>query len=395
MPIRSTRRLAVLAALSAAATAVALTVPPVSPAAASGINLQSSTKTTVTKGVHRWSISWTNDHGDQHGYVMSVDLTVKGLSMRPAVGHGLVNYRQMTSSIAYRAGAIAGINGDLFNWDTSLPWGGVGVKGTVLKSPKGSRPSQFYVTDKGKVGIGEVDWSSSVTQVSSTGKLGASHDIVAVNTLGLANKGYLTLFTPTITSEKLDRCTAVRGSLDGRTLTVHNIDNHVGRFTKLSAGHRMLAACGDGGRWLLDHTHLGQRLRIKQQLTTKSGTPVTSFISGERTLRVHGRAYHDKTGFHTNGINPETAACVSRDHEHVLLIAIDGWIGWAGEGNGITLPELGDVAAALHCYSTVVFDGGGSTTMVVKRAGTMHVINQMPSHYGQRPVPNALLVFKS
>ena len=396
MPTRSIRRRAAVAAVSAAATTLAVLAPPAPLAAASGISLQRSTKITVTRGVQRWSISWTNDHGYQHGYVMSVDLTVKGLSIRPGVGHGMVNVRETTSSIAGRTGAIAGINGDLFNWDTSLPWGGVGIGGGIFKSPKPSRPSQFYVTAKGKVGIGALKWSASVTPVSSTGKaVAASHALFGVNNLGMANNGHLTLFTPTITSERLKQCVAVTGSMSGRTLTVHRVYKQMGRFDQLRTGHRMIAACDTGGDWLRNHAQLGQRLRITQQLTTKAGVRVTSFISGERTLRMGGKAYQDKTGFHTNGINPETAACVSQDHEHVRLIAVDGWIGWAGEGNGITLPELGDLAAALHCYSTVVFDGGGSTTMVVKRAGTMHVINRMPSHYGQRPVPNALLVFKS
>jgi hypothetical protein len=395
VPNRSIRRLAVFAAASAFATTLAFVVPPVTPAAASGIQLRQSTKIKITRGVQRWSISWHNDHGYQHGYVMSVDLTVKGLSIRPGVGHGMVNDREPTTGIAARSKAVGGINGDLFNWDTALPWGGVGINGGVYKSPKQGRPSQFYVTAAGKAGIGEVKWSGSLTQVSRKGKLGASRGIVAVNTLGLANKGYLTLFTPAITSQRLHNCAAVIGSLDSRTLTVHRVYKRLTRFRQLTSGHRMLAACGTSGQWLLNHAQVGQRLRIKQQLTNKGGTRVTSFISGERTLRMHGRVYRDKTGFHTNGINPETAACVSRDRQQVLLIAVDGWIGWAGEGNGITLPELGDLTAALHCYSAVVFDGGGSTTMVVKQAGKMHIINRMPSHYGQRPVPNALLVFKS
>jgi hypothetical protein len=43
----------------------------------------------------------------------------------------------------------------------------------------------------------------------------------------------------------------------------------------------------------------------------------------------------------------------------------------------------------------VVFDGGGSSTMVARQAGVIHVLNQMPQYYGQRPVPNGLFVIKS
>jgi exopolysaccharide biosynthesis protein len=71
---------------------------------------------------------------------------------------------------------------------------------------------------------------------------------------------------------------------------------------------------------------------------------------------------------------------------------VDGWIQGS---NGITLADLGQLAAALHCWSTVVLDGGGSTTMVERTNGALHVVNQMPNLYGQRPVSNAFLVFKS
>jgi hypothetical protein len=41
----------------------------------------------------------------------------------------------------------------------------------------------------------------------------------------------------------------------------------------------------------------------------------------------------------------------------------------------------------------VVFDGGGSTTMVKRTAGSLHVVNRVPHWFGQRPVSDALLVF--
>jgi hypothetical protein len=387
-----------LAALTAAATAVATlaaVAPLAGPAGATGIDIHRSAKTTVTNGVQQWSIWWNNQHGHQHGYVMSVDLTAAGVSMRPAIGHGMVNVRETTQSIASRTGAIGGVNGDLFDWDTSLPWGGVAVNGVVYKSPPVGRVSQFYVTSKGKVGIGALTWTGSITLIDRYGKPGVSHALYGLNTLATANNGRLALFTPAITSEKLNHCAAVSGSMSGRILTVDRVYYGIGWFPQLAPGRRMLAACGTTGQWLLKHAPRHQRLRLGQHLTTTSGTPVVSFISGQRTLRMDGKAYYDRQGFHTAGINPETAACVSSDHLHVRLITVDGWLGWVNAGNGITLAELGQLTAALHCYSAVVFDGGGSTTMVAQRSGALHIVNQVPTWYGQRPVSNALLVYKS
>lgn len=376
--------------------AVAVAVPGAGPAGAAGPTLHRSVKHTVVRGVQWWTVRWTNADGRQHAYVLSIDLTRKALHIRPGMAHGNVNDRQTIQSTAARLHAVAGVNGDLFSWSTYLPWGGIGVNGSVFKSPPRDRPSQFFIRSDGKVGVGSLVFSGVVRQVDAAGRLGAKHVLSAVNTPGSANSGSLTLFTPAVSGLSLHRCAAVAGPVTGRFMSVKRVYSQVRHFDRLRAGTKMLAACGKAGSWLLAHAPLGQKLRIMQSLTTPSGAKVASFLSGQRTLRKDGKPYHDRaSNFHTIGINPETAACVSRDRMHVLLIAVDGWISRFGLGAGITLPELSALTAALHCYTAVVFDGGGSTTMVARKDGVLQVLNKMPQYYGQRPVPNGLFVFRS
>ena len=375
--------------------AVAITVPGADPAGAAGITLHHSTKHTVVRGVQWWTVTWTNDHGHQKAYVMSVDLSRKSLHIRPGMANGNVNDRVTVLSTASRLHAVGGVNGDLFSWSTYLPWGGVGVGGSVFKSPPRNRPSQFFIDAQGKAGIAALVFSGSVRQVDGAGRLGARHVLSAVNTPGSADVGNLTLFTPAVSGLALRRCTAVAGPVTGGLMSVKRVLTDVHRFDRLRPGIKLLAACGMAGRWLRTHAPLGQRLRINYRLTTPSGVPVESFLSGQRTLRRNGRVFHDTASkFHTNGINPETAACVSKDRLHVLLIAVDGWISRLGGGYGITLPELGALTGALHCYTSVVFDGGGSTTMVAQQNSALRVLNQTALYYGQRAVPNGLFVVK-
>jgi hypothetical protein len=390
------RRAVVLSAVGVTAAAVAVAVPGAGPAGAARVQLTSSSKHTVVRGVQWWTVTWTNAHGDQHAYVMSVDLSRPGLHIRPAMANGNVNDRETTAATAGRLHAVAGVNGDLFNWSTFLPWGGIGVGGSVFKSPPRDRPSQFFIGTNGKAGVGSLTYSGSVRQVDAAGRFGAKHFLAAVNTPDIASSGHLTLFTPAVSGLQLRNCAAVAGPMSGRTMTVKRVYSSVHRFDRLRTGTRMLAACGTAGNWLLAHAPLGQQLRISQSLRTGTGAKVASFISGQRTLRKDGKPYNDRASkFHTVGINPETAACVSKDRLHVLLIAVDGWVSRFNLGAGITLPELSDLTAALHCYTAVVFDGGGSTTMVARRAGAIHVLNQTPQYYGQRPVPNGLFVVRS
>jgi hypothetical protein len=394
-PISRLRRALVLGAVAVTVGAVAVTIPAAGPAGAAGITLHRSTKHTVVRGVQWWSVTWSNDDGHQHAYLMSVDLTRKSLHIRPGMANGHVNDRETVQSTAGRLHAVGGVNGDLFSWSTYLPWGGVGAGGSVYKTPPRDRPSQFFIRSDGKAGVGSLVFTGAVRQVDAAGRLGARHVLSAVNTPGSANSGSLTLFTPAVSGLALHRCAAVAGPVSGRNMSVKRVFSDVRRFDRLRDGTKMLAACGTAGRWLLAHAPLGQKLQITQSLTTTTGAKVTSFLSGQRTLRKDGRAYNDTaSGFRTTGINPETAACVSKDRLHVLLIAVDGWISRLGGGAGITLAELSHLTAALHCYTAVVFDGGGSTTMVARKAGVVRVVNQTPQYYGQRAVPNGLFVVK-
>jgi Phosphodiester glycosidase len=393
--LRRLRRALKPAIAAGVAGTLAMLVPPPGSAGAAGPTLQHSAKHTLVRGVQWWSVSWTNHEGYQHAYVMSIDLTHRRLHIQAGMANGNVNDRQTIAATAGRLQAVGGINGDLFSWSTYLPWGGVGIGGTVFKSPARDRPSQFYIRTDGKAGIGPLDFGGTVRQINSGGTLGTQHFLSAVNTPGSANTGNLTLFTPAVvTSLHLERCAAVSGPIRDRVMTVRHVFPQVREFGPLRTGTRLLAGCAKSGEWLMSNAHLGQRLRITQHLTTPAGKPVATFLSGQRTLRQNGRIFHDTTGFHTIGINPETAACVSKDRSHVLFVAVDGWIGSSGGGNGVTLPELERLTAALHCWSSVVFDGGGSTTMVARRAGVERVINQMPQLFGQRPVPNGLFVIK-
>jgi exopolysaccharide biosynthesis protein len=155
----------------------------------------------------------------------------------------------------------------------------------------------------------------------------------------------------------------------------------------------LLAACGKAGAWLLGHAPLNQKLRLRESITTSAGKPVQSFLSGQRLVRQHGVAVKDPRGFHTSGINPETGLCVSKDGLHVKFIVADGWMSGSG-GTGVTIADMGQLAAKLRCYSTIILDGGGSATMVSKRAGPLVVLNQMPKVIAQRPVPNGLFVVR-
>lgn len=83
--------------------------------------------------------------------------------------------------------------------------------------------------------------------------------------------------------------------------------------------------------------------------------------------------------------HPRTAAGLSADGKTLVLLVADGRrAGWAA---GMTMSELAEEMIRLGCVSAINFDGGGSSTMVVKTPeGRQRVLNT-PSDGSQFLVP--------
>lgn len=87
-------------------------------------------------------------------------------------------------------------------------------------------------------------------------------------------------------------------------------------------------------------------------------------------------------------VHPRTAVGVSKDGRQVYLVVVDGR--QKGFSEGITLVELADWMKRLGCWDAINLDGGGSSTLVVKRPdGMPRIVNSIPGGV-QRSVANHL-----
>jgi uncharacterized protein YigE (DUF2233 family) len=90
----------------------------------------------------------------------------------------------------------------------------------------------------------------------------------------------------------------------------------------------------------------------------------------------------------TRDIHPRTAAGVSQDGRYVYLLVVDGR--QKGFSEGMNLIELAAWMKHLGCWDALNFDGGGSTTLVMKTpVGSPRIVNS-PSGGVQRSVANHL-----
>lgn len=96
-----------------------------------------------------------------------------------------------------------------------------------------------------------------------------------------------------------------------------------------------------------------------------------------------------------NDRHPRTALGLRRDGA-VLMLVVDGRM---EQSEGMSIPELQKIMHWLGCVEAINLDGGGSTTMYVRRRPFSGVVNH-PSdnrkfdHEGEREVANALLIIR-
>ena len=125
---------------------------------------------------------------------------------------------------------------------------------------------------------------------------------------------------------------------------------------------------------------------------TQSRAPLDVVIGGwPRILRdgvdVSSRAAADEGTISRNAEarHPRTAVGFSRDSSVLYLVTVDGR---SAKSVGVTLEELSGLMHELGAAHAMNFDGGGSTTMVVRGK----IVNTPSDPTGEREIGSALLV---
>ena len=153
--------------------------------------------------------------------------------------------------------------------------------------------------------------------------------------------------------------------MSGRKVVTSIAKGHP-KLRRPAIAHWALVVCGGkGAKWLNTNVRAGDR--VKPTVTFTNGTPLTA-VSGARVLVANGKTYDDVGGFALGpGPNPETFACTSKTGTSVLMGVVDGR---SAVSYGLTYAQLTRYLKALKCYSGMVFDGGGSSTLVARLPGT-------------------------
>ena len=333
------------------------------------------TEQQVSPGVSYTTWSQHDARGPIRAHLLAVDLSTPGLRLDYASA-GAVRRTDQVSDILARSRAVAGVNGDFFDiGDTGAPLGlGQDRQRGLLHAPRSGWNSAFWLDKGGRPDIGYLPLKAGV-------KRRPNLEITNVNSPEV-RAGGIGVYTPAWGASAGYRWT---GGQTRQVRMVRVVDGRVVETRNKLPRNRairgfLLVGRGPGAQRLAGLAK-GSRVVVQRWL---QGRPRVAITGNTFLIRVGVReAINDRE------MHPRTAIGIDRDTGEVLLLAIAGR---QSSSRGYTMVELAEMMQDLGADEALNLDGGGSKTMVTRRAnGTIGVVNR-PSDGAERLVANALEV---
>lgn len=324
--------------------------------------------------------------------VLEVDLTNPWITFETVksndrLGGGL----ERTTSMAARRNqpahyVVGAVNADFFSFETSNPNSMQIAGGEVLRRERTDYPSVAFLPGN-RFAIGKPVFSGSLVARGVSRAINGVNESRDLNELILFNPtGGLTTGTDATGVEA--RVTPLGGwrMNDSIRCLVDTVVNGVGSMVHLP-GSAVLSGVGIAATWLTSNVVAGDTLVLVQRAFPEL-PPYRELISGHPLLVTNGVK---NTLSSSDGLvatrNPRTLIGVNADTTRMYLVVVDGR--QSGYSAGMTLWECQDfMQGVLGAYQALNFDGGGSSTMVVR--GT--VVNSPSDPGGERSVANSLQV---
>jgi hypothetical protein len=347
--------------------------------------------------------------------VLLFDLTAPEFDVKTAIGDGWLSGRTRTSYLVAQEGALAGVNGDLFN-DNGVPQGLTLTDGRVAVAPK--HRATFAWSRDGKPFIGYFTprwtWDARVTTED-----GASFPLQLLN--WPCEYDWICMH-----NEFGGLVPAVPGDVKVAVGPTGNVYKLVeSSALKVPTGTTVLQGTGKGAAWLLEHIALDDTVTI----STETDPPLADYeqgISGGPILLRDGEFVQDcmcmlndcrvaelrgpseigpryaelfdaplcedfdfdwKLSHYFWSLLPRTVVGYDKAQQTLIVAQVDGY--QPGYSRGMTQREVADLMLEFGTDTAMELDGGGSSTMVVDDAP----VNRPSDGSGERYVANALLFF--
>lgn len=311
------------------------------------------------------------------GAILEADMTNKNVSL-DYLYNGKVNNRRSLTRMADGKPNLAGaINGDFFEIRTTgNPTGNSQDETREILNAWSHRTRDSLVIDgQGGVYMGETALEGVVT-IADT-----AYMINSVN-MNAASKGTFAVYTDKWGNyRRLSRNEeGMEAFLDEnfRVIKVQEVSREA-----IPQGYLVIASPGGDSMEALKALRVGDRVDISYRLTSgQTSDPQLVMANGHRLLTGGKITIQDRQ------VHPRTAVGTNAAGNKLFMVVVDGR---SRQSVGMTMVQLARLMRDIGSSDAVNFDGGGSTTMVVREPGAAktRVINR-PSDGSQRAVANGL-----
>ena len=311
-------------------------------------------------------------------------------SLQPVLSNESIVGREKVTSMQRRMSAtatVAGVNGDLFNWNDGHP-SGVLIRNGVLEHPPLAERTSVGVASDGTLHTDRVSLLGYWQGAGSRLRIGLN-DPPGENGFALFTRAYGAT-TPSesgaaeVVLHPFPNVTA-NTDLVG---TVADVISPSSGKTPIPPDGVVLQARGSGAFRLVGDAPLGSTVRIRYTLNpTWEG--IVGAIGGGPVLVKDGKpVFRANESFTTSQLAPHDprTAVGQRADGKIIMVAVDGR--QPGYSAGVTSFELALAMMQLGCVSASGLDAGGSTTM----AFDGRLLNRPSDKGGERSVAEALLV---
>ncbi|MCL6458904.1 MAG: phosphodiester glycosidase family protein [Gorillibacterium sp.] len=322
---------------------------------------------------------------------------------------GTITTTDSVRDMVKETGAVAGINGDVYNTSSTekSPIGGVMSQGTILSSPtfiKGMY--SFAVTNTNKPIIDLLTFEGSIMAIDGTSfKLSGVNTNYYVTEPNKANSmvDTMNMYTSAWTSTSRGaESNTTSGSIE--VLVRNGIIEQItpmGKPLTIIAPQDgyILRAHGKAASFVTKSLKVGDPITEDARIVaagadkTYSSTDFTTMIGGHTILLSEGKAAafsRDISGVSGSSYRARTAIAYSKDEKHVYLVTADKATG----SDGMSLVELQQFLIKIGAWKALNMDGGGSTQMVSRPLGQTSVqLTNTTENGNERQVVNGMGVY--
>lgn len=344
---------------------------------------------TVTPGVEykQGAKQWKNKPQSIHTVEVDVnrpEITVDALIPNPLNAKTrLTNLLKANSKEGNHV--VAGINASFFHVNSGAPAyllaadGFVNTYGVISTGNDEymSVPSAFAIDKNGKGQIGQFGYEATIEIA------GVSTKITTINKARTA--GETILYTPSYSYDSTRAneygvefvLSNLSGSIEegyqlGRKVTakVSAITPYGSRDSKIPSNGAVISIQGGAQAANFDHVKVGDDISLSIDL--KEPWQDADFVLASGPLLVQNGKVDmtiNPNSSRAKSVNPRTAVAVNRDGSKVFFVTVDGR---KANSKGMNLTEFSEYLVSIGAYAALNLDGGGSTTMAVRKRGDLY-----------------------